>query len=155
MPQTSLSLERNWSPTSCFVKRGLVAKSETIASALLFLSLWLFWSVRYGNYLYAVQENSVFVFRSEFLTRWLNVPDGGLCYITSFLIQFFYYPLLGGFLLALLGVAVQRATARLLNWHGGAYAASFLPTCLLTIAATWHGYFVFIPFNTPLMFSSF
>ncbi|MBR5758452.1 MAG: hypothetical protein IKX88_07645 [Thermoguttaceae bacterium] len=129
-------------------------KDETVASSLLFLSLWYFWGVRYGDYLYAVQENSLFVFRGEFLTRWLSVPDGALCYLTSFLIQFFYYPLLGGALLAFLGVVVQRLTANLLGWHGGAYAASFLPTCLLTIAATWHGYFVFIPFNTPLMFSS-
>ncbi len=154
MSRASFSLKQNSAFVSSFFKRALATKDETIASVLLFFSLWFFWSVRYGDYLYAVQENSLFVFRSEFLVRWLDACDGVLCYLSSFLIQFFYFPALGGALLAFLGVAVQRSTARLLGWHGGAYAVSFLPTCLLTIAATWHGYFVFIPFNTPLMFSS-
>ena len=148
------TLKQDLATASSPIKNGRVEKSELLASALFFLSLWYFWGVRYGDYLYAVQENSLFIFRTEFLTRWLIVPDGFLCYLTSFFIQFFYYPLLGGALLAVLGVAVQRSTAHFLGWHGGAYAVSFVPTCLLTIASTWHGYFVFIPFNTPLMFSS-
>lgn len=126
---------------------------ETWASFLLFAALWAFWSLRYGNYLFAAQENCAFLYRWEFLTRWLDVPDGALCWLSAFVIQFFYYPLLGGAILAGLGVAVQRATAKLLGWRGPAYAASFVPVCLITVSMTWPGYFIFIPFNVPLIFS--
>ena len=126
---------------------------ETLASALFFVALWLFWGVRFGDYLFTVQENSIFLFTWEYFSRWLQTPDGFLCYVTSFFIQFFYYPLLGGVIVAAFGVAVQRAIARILDWHGAAYVASFIPTCLFTVASTWPGYFIFIPFNVPLVFS--
>lgn len=130
-----------------------IFSAERLASFLFFLALWLFWGVRYADYLFAAQENGIFLYRLEFLTRWLDVPDGLLCYISSFIIQFFYYPLVGGALLACLGVLVQVLCARLLGGTGVRYALSFIPTCLITISATWPAYFVFIPFNLPLIFS--
>ena len=135
-------------------KNGTVT-CEAIASALFFLALWGFWGLRYGDYLYAAQENSIFHYHWDFLARWLDCPDGLLNYATAFLVQFFYYPLLGGAILAALGVAVQLATAMFIRWKKGpAYLLSFLPTCFMTISATWPAYFVFIPFNVPLVFSA-
>lgn len=134
-------------------QRGWKTSAELLTSLLFFVALWAFWTLRYGDYLYAAQENCIFLYRWEFLTRWLNVPDGLLCYLSSFVVQFFYYPVLGGAILAGLGVAVQLCVARLLKAKGAKYALTFAPSCLITISATWPAFFVFIPFNVPLIFS--
>ena len=132
-----------------------LASLEVAISAIFFFALWGFWALRYADYLYAVQENSFFVFRYDFFQRWTSVPEGGLCYVTAFLMQFFYYPVLGGAILALLGSILQLSLARLTRLRGAAYVATFLPSCFLVVASTWPGYFIFAPYNAPLIFSGF
>ncbi|MBQ9873478.1 MAG: hypothetical protein IJM30_03355 [Thermoguttaceae bacterium] len=129
--------------------------SETLASALFFFAQWAFWSARYGDYLFAAQENSIFLYRPEFLTRWASVPSGLMCWASAFLVQFFALPLVGGAILALLGVALQATTARVFRLRGGFLALSFLPSCFQIVSSTWPGYFIFIPYNLPIVFSGF
>ncbi len=126
---------------------------ETLVSFAFFLALWFFWGVRYADFLFAAQENSIFLFHWDFLTRWLETPEGALCYVTAFFLQFAYYPALGGLILALFGVGVQVTFARLCRFRGAFYVLSLLPTCLTAISATWTSYFIYIPFNLPLTFS--
>lgn len=134
-------------------RRRSFATPEALTSLAFFLFLWYFWGVRYGDYLYAAQENSLFLFDGEYLARWLQVPEGALCYATAFLSQFFYYPILGGLILATLAVACQILLARLANLKGVARILSFLPSCFVAVSTTWPAYYIFIPYNQPMVFS--
>lgn len=126
---------------------------EALTSLAFFLFLWFFWGVRYGDYLYAAQENSMFLYNAEFFSRWLQVPEGFLCYVCAFTIQFFYYPLLGGLILASLASGSQLFLARLANLKGTAYLFSFVPGALVAISTTWPGYYVYIPYNLSMIFA--
>ncbi|MDO5308437.1 MAG: DUF6057 family protein [Planctomycetia bacterium] len=141
--------------TSLALPRSRVNASLSVyawTSLAFFFVLCYFWGVRYGDYLYALQENSVFLYTREYLARWLQTPDGALSYATSFLLQFAYYPLLGGVILAALGVTVQLILARLLPMRGVKYLLTFLPSCFYPVSTTWPSYYVFLPYNLPVTF---
>lgn len=134
-------------------KRFPIAEAAT--SVAFFLALWFFWGVRYDDFLFAVQENSLFLFRSDYFANWQEAPAGVLFYLTAFFIQFFYFPLLGGAILATFGTILQILTAKAVGLRGVGYAFSMIPTCLLAISATWNGYCIYIPFNNSLVFSGY
>jgi hypothetical protein len=69
--------ERTNAPTS---EKQRFSTAETATSVVFFLALWLFWGVRYGDFLFAVQENSLFLFRSDFFANWQEAPAGFLFY---------------------------------------------------------------------------
>ena len=144
--------ERANAPTS---DKKRFPAAEAATSVVVFLALWFFWGVRYGDFLFAVQENSLFLFRRDFFANWQEAPAGLLFYITAFFIQFCYFPLLGGAIFAALGTILQILTAKAVGLRGVGYAFSLIPTCLLAISATWNGYCVYIPFNNSLIFSGY
>lgn len=144
--------ERTNAPTS---EKKRFPTAEAATSVAFFLALWLFWGVRYGDFLFAVQENSLFLFRWDFFANWQEAPGGVLFYLTAFFIQFCYFPLLGGAIFAAFGTLLQILTAKAVGLRGAGYAFSLIPTCLLAISATWNGYCVYIPFNNSLVFSGY
>ncbi|MBR4104274.1 MAG: hypothetical protein IKK39_09475, partial [Thermoguttaceae bacterium] len=144
--------ERTNAPTS---DKKRFPAAEAATSVVVFLALWFFWGVRYGDFLFAVQENSLFLFRRDFFANWQEAPGGLLFYLTAFFIQFCYFPLLGGAILAGFGTLLQILTAKAVGLRGVGYAFSLIPTCLLAISATWNGYCVYIPFNNSLIFSGY
>ncbi len=144
--------ERTNAPTS---EKRRFPTAEAATSGVFFLALWFFWGVRYGDFLFAVQENSLFLFRWDFFANWQEAPGGLLFYLTAFFIQFCYFPLLGGAIFAALGTILQILTAKAVGLRGVGCAFSLIPTCLLAISATWNGYCVYIPFNNSLIFSGY
>lgn len=144
--------ERTTAPTS---EKKRFPAAEAATSVVFFLALWLFWGVRYGDFLFAVQENSFFLFRSDFFANWQEAPGGLLFYLTAFFVQFLYFPLVGGAILAAFGTILQVLTAKAVGLRGVGYALSTIPSCLLAISATWSGYCVYIPFNNSLVFSGY
>ncbi|MBR5626803.1 MAG: hypothetical protein IKW74_04190, partial [Thermoguttaceae bacterium] len=125
-----------------------------VMSGIFFLFVWWFFGSRYGDFIYLVQDNDLFLYRWDFFTQTFSTPGDFLYYLTSFMIQFFYYPLLGGLILAVFLTLIQRLTARIFQLHGSFYFCSFLPSLLLCITPTWWCYYAFIPFCIPNMFSS-
>ena len=144
--------ERTNAPTS---EKRRFPSAEAATSVVVFLALWFFWGVRYGDFLFAVQENSLFLFRRDFFANWQEAPGGLLFYLTAFFIQFCYFPLLGGAIFAAFGTLLQILTAKAVGLRGVGYAFSLIPTCLLAVSATWNGYCVYIPFNNSLIFSGY
>lgn len=142
----------NASPTRA---RRFASSAESATAFVFFVALWFFWGVRYGDFLFVAQENSLFLFRADFFANWQEAPGGLLFYLTAFFIQFFYFPLLGGLILAIFGSALQLATAKLASLRGLGYTLSFLPTCFLTVATTWNAYEIYAPFNPTQPFAPF
>jgi len=136
-------------------KKSTSFTRETSISVLFFIASFFFWGVRYGDYLYAIQDNSLFLPRMDFFLNWLDEPGGLLFYLAAFFTQFGRFPLLGGLILALGGTLLQVATAKTLNLKGVGYIASFIPVSFLVISATWRSYYVYSPFNNSLIFSGY
>ena len=69
---------------------------------LLFLLLWLFCSVIYGDVFYMSQQTSYFAWDKTLMSFILSQDWGWLYAAGRFLLLGFHYPLLGGCLLALM-----------------------------------------------------
>ncbi len=136
-------------------RKSTLCSRETTVSVLFFIASFLFWGVRYGDFLYAIQDNSLFLPRADYFRNWLDEPGGLLFYLTAFIIQFGRFPLVGGTVLALTGTLLQVVTAKTLNLRNVGYVASFLPVSFLAISATWRSYYVYNPFNNSLVFSGY
>jgi len=56
-------------------------------------------AVRNADYLFAVQERSLFLFDSQFFDMTMVKPGALMTYVGCFLTQFFHYPALGSCIL--------------------------------------------------------
>ena len=63
--------------------------------ALSFVMLWLLLVVFEQALLFRVNELDLFLFNKVYFNEMMAVPAGFLSYIASFMVQFFYYPVLG------------------------------------------------------------
>ncbi len=126
---------------------------DALTSLAFLLFLLYYWGVRYGDFLFACQENSFFVPRLEFFTRWAQEPDGALCWLSSFLLQFSYYPLLGAVIYATLLLGIHLLCAKLFGFKRLARALSFLPSCCVAVSITWIGFFLYTPYNIAINFA--
>ena len=94
----------------------------------------------YGSLVHIIYWNEqympLFRFSDMYFTIHLSQPTGLLKYITSFLTQFFYYPLLGSFIIALLLSSVFILNAiiiRKLSGLNDKFLLSLFPVLYLTI----------------------
>ncbi len=117
--------------------------------------LLFFWGWRYRDFLFAAQENSLFLTRIDFLLDWLREPAGALGYATAFVMQFGSCPLLLALLLAALGVGLQVQISRAFRLPGLACVLTVLPTLALAVSATWNAYYVYNSAYVTLVFSGY
>ncbi|MBQ4079127.1 MAG: hypothetical protein II596_00450, partial [Thermoguttaceae bacterium] len=116
-------------PNAAFFSRG------GVYAVFLFLSFF-FWGVRYGDYLYAVRQFSLFP--PTWNERWavLAEPGGFLELCALLFSSLFEYPALGAAALAFLGAAIQIVSYAL--WRGAAgdsfarFCFAFCPSFLVS-----------------------
>lgn len=99
------------------------------------LAVFLFWEIAYPQALNYQEQNQLFLFNADYLLKDLSVAGGLADYISEFIVQFYYQPLAGAFLLGLLFVAMLEQTRNLIarqdqRW----YIAGFIPPLLML----WH-----------------
>lgn len=115
--------------------RNILSKTwKLLLSTVFGVAVFIFWYYGYKAAIGYQEQFQLFLFSSDYLAERLSVPGGGADYVAEFLTQFYYIPLLGGIILALLLVAVQRLVWRLARYHGatdGIYPLSFIPSLLL------------------------
>lgn len=138
-------------------KRGGRDKSSRLGALLTFLCYWFFWGGFYGPFFYCAQDSGLFFWDSDFFWNRATRPGGALLYCASFLAQFFYYPILGGAILALIMTFIRAAARSLFapvdprrRFFANGLAAA-LPL-IATLASTWRGYSVFTPFEPDAPF---
>ncbi len=110
---------------------------------LIFLFFLWFWGVRYANFLYVIQGSSLFYWDLDFVMENLFEVGGLMRLTTLFFVQFFYYPLLGGLILAGTLLILQWEILRFFHLWGKYYFLSFIPSCMLCIiflSTTYHIY---------------
>lgn len=114
----------------------LLHKVWPMALSLLFgAAVWLFWTVGYRQALSFHEQFQLFLFGGDYFSQCLSEPGGLARWLGELLTQFYNSFLLGGLVLALLLVAVQRLTWRLMSANTPSlYPLSFIPALLLWYA---------------------
>jgi len=134
-------------------KRIVALQFSTIIRLVFAFFLFLFWRVRYGDFLYMSQEYDLFLWNYAYLVD-ASVRIAGLSrYLSSFFIQFFYCPTLGALILVGFSLFIQYATEKLFRLRGWISVLSYLPVCLLTLQITNARYLFFENRDVAYLFS--
>ena len=89
-------------------------------SVLVGIGVFLFWYVAYPHALSYQEQYQLFLWTGDYFLERVSLPGGFADWLGEFIVQFYYVEWLGALLLALLFVALQRLTLRLLT-HGDSH----------------------------------
>lgn len=119
---------------------NLITKTWKPLLSLLFgVAVVIFWSVPYMSGLCFQEQYQMFLFDTGYFLERIVLPGGLADYISEFLVQFYYMPVLGGAIIALLLIGIQTAVWGLMKQYGAkhdfpGYLLSFLPSIALWCA---------------------
>lgn len=111
--------------------------------ALFCIISWIFLTYSNGDYLYAVQERSLFMDTSQFLEERTSVPGGFLQWLGCYLTQMFYYPWLGSLILALLWGVIIACSFRAFKIPTRWAVLTIIPPALLLCSIVDLGYWMY------------
>ena len=120
--------------------KNLMIKSWKPLLSLLFgVAVVIFWSVPYMSGLCFQEQYQMFLFDIGYFLERIVLPGGLVDYISEFLVQFYYMPVLGGTIIALLLMSIQAISWGLMKQYGmkavfPGYLLSFVPSIVLWCA---------------------
>lgn len=120
--------------------KNLMIKSWKPLLSLLFgVAVVIFWSVPYMSGLCFQEQYQMFLFDTGYFLERIVLPGGLADYISEFLVQFYYMPVLGGAIIALLLMSIQAISWGLMKQYGmksvfPGYLLSFVPSIVLWCA---------------------
>ena len=120
--------------------KNLMIKSWKPLLSLLFgVAVVIFWSVPYMSGLCFQEQYQMFLFDTGYFLERIMLPGGLADYISEFLVQFYYMPVLGGAIIALLLMSIQATSWGLMKQYGmksdfPGYLLSFVPSIVLWCA---------------------
>ena len=120
--------------------KNLMIKSWKPLLSLLFgVAVVIFWSVPYMSGLCFQEQYQMFLFDANYFLERIVLPGGLADYISEFLVQFYYMPVLGGAIIALLLMSIQAISWGLMKQYGmksvfPGYLLSFVPSIVLWCA---------------------
>lgn len=120
--------------------KNLMIKSWKPLLSLLFgVAVVIFWSVPYMSGLCFQEQYQMFLFDIGYFLERIVLPGGLADYISEFLVQFYYMPVLGGTIIALLLMSIQAISWGLMKQFGmkavfPGYLLSFVPSIVLWCA---------------------
>jgi hypothetical protein len=110
---------------------------------LFFVGLWIVLSTYESALLFRINELSVFLFDDLFFESMMSKPAGFLHYISSFFVQFFYYPALGAAIYVALLYAVYKLVISVFGLQKSYKLLALLPVLALLVSNTQLGYWIF------------
>lgn len=119
---------------------NLITKTWKPLLSLLFgVAVVVFWSVPYMSGLCFQEQYQMFLFDTGYFLERIVLPGGLADYISEFLVQFYYMPVLGGAIIGLLLIGIQTAVWGQMKQYGAkhdfpGYLLSFLPSIALWCA---------------------
>lgn len=119
---------------------NLITKTWKPLLSLLFgVAVMLFWAVPYMAGLCFQEQYQMFLFDIGYFLERIVLPGGLADYISEFLVQFYYMPVLGGTIIALLLMSIQAISWGLMKQYGmkavfPGYLLSFVPSIVLWCA---------------------
>lgn len=121
------------------MKNLMIKTWKPLLSLLFGVAVVIFWAVPYVGRLCFQEQYQMFLFDSGYFLERIVLPGGLADYISEFLVQFYYMPVLGGAIIALLLMGIQTAVWGLMKQYGArhdfpGYLLSFLPSIALWCA---------------------
>lgn len=112
---------------------------KPLLSLLFGVAVVIFWAVPFVGGLCFQEQYQIFLFDTGYFLERIVLPGGLADYISEFLVQFYYMPVLGGAIIALLLMGIQAAVWGLMKQYGArhdfpGYLLSFLPSIALWCA---------------------
>lgn len=112
---------------------------KPLLSLLFGVAVVIFWAVPFVGGLCFQEQYQMFLFDTGYFLECIVLPGGLADYISEFLVQFYYMPVLGGAIIALLLMGIQAAVWGLMKQYGArhdfpGYLLSFLPSIALWCA---------------------
>lgn len=121
------------------MKNLMIKTWKPLLSLLFGVAVVIFWAVPYVGGLCFQEQYQMFLFDTDYFLERIVLPGGLADYISEFLVQFYYMPVLGGAIIALLLMGIQTAVWGLMKQYGArhdfpGYLLSFLPSIALWCA---------------------
>ena len=112
---------------------------KPLLSLLFGVAVVIFWAVPFVGGLCFQEQYQMLLFDTGYFLERIVLPGGLADYISEFLVQFYYMPVLGGAIIALLLMGIQAAVWGLMKQYGArhdfpGYLLSFLPSIALWCA---------------------
>lgn len=121
------------------MKNLMIKTWKPLLSLLFGVAVVIFWTVPFVGGLCFQEQYQMFLFDTSYFLVRIVLPGGLADYISEFLIQFYYMPVLGGAIITLLLMGIQAAVWGLMKQYGArhdfpGYLLSFLPSIALWCA---------------------
>ena len=121
------------------MKNLMIKIWKPLLSLLFGVAVVIFWAVPFVGGLCFQEQYQMFLFDTGYFLERIVLPGGLADYISEFLVQFYYMPVLGGAIIALLLMGMQAAVWGLMKQYGArhdfpGYLLSFLPSIALWCA---------------------
>ena len=121
------------------MKNLMIRTWKPLLSLLFGVAVVIFWAVPFVGGLCFQEQYQMFLFDTGYFLERIVLPGGLADYISEFLVQFYYMPVLGGAIIALLLMGIQAAVWGLMKQYGArhdfpGYLLSFLPSIALWCA---------------------
>ena len=117
----------------------MIKSWKPLLSLLFGVAVVIFWSVPYMSGLCFQEQYQMFLFDTNYFLERIVLPGGLADYISEFLVQFYYMPVLGGTIIALLLMSIQAISWGLMKQYRmkavfPGYLLSFVPSIILWCA---------------------
>ena len=132
-------VEKNETKTTGW--RGMLLANSF--ALLFFVVVWALLAFREQALLFRVNELSVFLYDNLFYEEMMSMPAGILCYAASWLVQFFYNPVLGATIYVVLLALVYWLTYNVFDIAPRRRWLAMLPVVALLASNTQLGYWIF------------
>ena len=121
------------------MKNLMIKTWKPLLSLLFGVAVVIFWAVPYVGGLCFQEQYQMFLFDTNYFLERIVLPGGLADYISEFLVQFYYMPVLGGTIIALLLMSIQAISWGLMKQYGmkavfPGYLLSFVPSIVLWCA---------------------
>ena len=121
------------------MKNLMIKTWKPLLSLLFGVAIVIFWAVPFVGGLCFQEQYQMFLFDTNYFLERIVLPGGLADYISEFLVQFYYMPVLGGAIIALLLMGIQAVVWGLMKQYGTrhdfpGYLLSFLPSIALWCA---------------------
>ena len=125
------------------VEESRLRRLPLIAGLSFAVVIWALFNVFEHEYLFRIQELSLWLPTKVYFDERMLVPGGLMSYIACFLTQFFYYPMLGSLIYVLLLLSVQWLVIKVFcipTRHG---ILALIPSVLILCCSMEAGYWIY------------
>lgn len=119
---------------------------------IFFLCTWIYLGVAKSDLLYKLQEANYFLFDHTFIEQLLTNKSGLIVLCSRFLLQFCYYPIIGGAIIAALLTGIECICHYLFKLNGKGSIIGFIPSFILLILQVSITYELYDSFDTSYAF---